>query len=416
MVAFPWSWQVRNSRLLCAVVLASLCACGGESVGSSGNPFSVCPDARRTAEILNSATYAIVLEVVDGPNVVYYAYGTGFAIARRLIATNAHVADRDLMASLPLSRVLGVQSGTGTVVTLARGIVHPNYTGNPLGSPDVALFTSVEELPAVLAIASDAVLEEMRQGDPIALAGFPADVNEVLPIIPDETVPQATVLTGAVTALHNYTRTVVAPDDVDYIQHQAPTTPGTSGSALMVCGQVVGVNNAGTVKVVVVVGADGELTTDRQAAAANNFGVHAKYLQELITLFVEGTLQGFELPPPYTPSTPPGVPSDTAQFLASVAGVYSGGTVLNGEITHRMDIEVSTEGRIQGVSTWSNGTFGLQGAVDGNGRVMFEDDAMDSGFARGLYLGQAEPGESRMRGNYYEGQNEEFLGEWEMRR
>ena len=165
-----------------------------------------------------------------------------------------------------------------------------------------------------------------------------------------------------------------------------------------------------------VVGADGELTTDRQAAAANNFGVHAKYLQELITLFVEGTLQGFELPPPYTPSTPPGVPSDTAQFLASVAGVYSGGTVLNGEITHRMDIEVSTEGRIQGVSTWSNGTFGLQGAVDGNGRVMFEDDAMDSGFARGLYLGQAEPGESRMRGNYYEGQNEEFLGEWEMRR
>ncbi len=93
---------------------------------------------------------------------------------------------------------------------------------------------------------------------------------------------------------------VVTPESVDVIQHQAPT-PGTSGSPLVHCGKVVPVNNAGTVKLVLVPNRQGEIEVKRRAAAANNFGVHARFLTEMISLCREQSVQGFDIPPPFQP-------------------------------------------------------------------------------------------------------------------
>ncbi len=123
-------------------------------------------------------------------------------------------------------------------------------------------------------------------------------MTDAIEITPGETVPQATSLSGRVTARRSHDDSnVVTEDNLDVIQHQAPTTPGTSGSSLVSCGVVIGVNNAGTVRVVAVPGEDGQLGFDRQSAAANNFAVHHRHIQTLLTLFDNNAVQGTAMPP-----------------------------------------------------------------------------------------------------------------------
>ncbi|MEZ6085463.1 MAG: trypsin-like peptidase domain-containing protein [Phycisphaerae bacterium] len=262
-----------------------------------------CPSNSSTFAKLNDATYAVVLQIRVGPgenDFGYFTLGTAFAVGDRLLATNAHVTEFfNGLTDLPVEEVVAVQSGTGEVVTLLRALTHPDYTGNPVASPDIGLFTTQELLSSKLTIASDAELTDLELGDELLLSGFPGDVQDLFEITPGTTVPQATSLTGTITALRNHdTGQVVMPENVDVIQHQIPTTPGTSGSALVRCGKVAAVHNAGTVKIIVSVDSQGNLTQDRTAAANNNFGVHAKYLREMIDLFEDQSVQGFELPRP----------------------------------------------------------------------------------------------------------------------
>ena len=110
---------------------------------------------------------------------------------------------------------------------LRTGLTHPDYTGDPFTSPDVGLFTSAEVLPAELPIATESELESLDLADVLLLTGFPGDVDQFFPIIPNLTVPQATNLKGTITALRAHGQDeVVTPESVDVIQHQAPTTPG----------------------------------------------------------------------------------------------------------------------------------------------------------------------------------------------
>ena len=141
-----------------------------------------------------------------------------------------------------------------------------------------------DDLPASVAVACGKRRHRIvRDGQPFNFAracnlGSVHAVGDVLVFLNDDT-------------------EIVNGDNLDVIQHQAPTTPGTSGSSLVSCGQVIGVNNAGTVKLVVVPGDDGELTFDRQAAAANNFAVHHRHIRTLLTLFDNNAVQGTAMPP-----------------------------------------------------------------------------------------------------------------------
>ncbi len=265
--------------------------------------------------------------------------GTGFAISPYMIATNAHVAEAITAdGPLPLRRVVAVQSGTGRVIRLTHAIEHPAYNGSPLASADVAILLPHEALDSYLLLATagseggvdggddrghasdaeggqsdsadadvdgaafsgatSAPGDALQLGAEIALIGFPGDVVRLIDIIPGVTVPQATALVGSITSRRSFNPNAVVTDaTVDFIQHQAPTTPGMSGSPIVACGEVVAVNNAGTMKLVVSVDPEtGEPTVDRQADAANNFGVHVKYLREIIPLVQDGHLPGAALP------------------------------------------------------------------------------------------------------------------------
>lgn len=367
---------------------------------------------------MNAATYAVALKVRTGPGPNDFAYstlGTAFAIGPRLLATNAHVTEFfNGLTGVNVEEVVGVQSGTGTVITLLRALTHPSYNGNPLASPDVGLFTTEEALPSTLTLATTGELEALRLGDDVFIAGFPGDVNDFIAVIPGETVPQATSLSGTITAFRSHdTSQVVTAENTDVIQHQALTTPGTSGSAMVHCGKVIATNNAGTVQIVVVVGDDGQTRTDRAAAASNNFGVHGRYLHDIVSLFNSQALQGFELPPPFVQGGGGG-----AGGVATFAGNYQGGVQTPATAAHTIAITIAQNGQITGTTTWADtGNFTLSGTIDANGVLNMADDAPERiGFNRGIYVGQANAQTGQITGTYAEGEANNVFGNWTITR
>lgn len=380
-----------------------------------------CPETSDVLTEMNDATYQVMqmVDFVDQQGQVQsivFGTGTGWAVGDRLLATNAHVAEGfadSAAAGVQITRALAVRAGTGEVVRLLRAVVHPGY--NPFGpilSPDVALFTTQEVLPTKLELApADSVLE---LGDEISLVGFPADVDQFLFNQPGFTIPQATSLSGSVSARRSYDVTAeVDVDTLDQYQHQAPTTPGTSGSAITHCGLVVGINNAGTVKQFVTPPrSEGEpFGVDRQAAASNNFAAHVKHIHEITSLFEDDAIQGFELPVPAAPipQQPTGgsasesaSDSDGAGGEVSYPGTYRG-SITSGELTNEFEFTVNDDGSITGTSSWpATGEFTLTGNLAADGTFRIIDDAPERvGYRRGTYEGQI-AGDGSFVGVYFE--------------
>jgi len=368
-----------RSLTTCGVVflmLLGLGGCGSDS-GSDDKDQIVGPrvDLSTLKKRTKDTAYAIVAEVDYADKKLYATIGTAFAIRDRLLATNAHVTEAFSIdaSTFPsgyiVKDIFAIQSGTGDVFVLTRALTHSEYDGDPLGSPDVGLFTTLKELPGVLDLASPEEVEALYndgqfESADLILSGFPGDVQELFEIEPDTTVPQATTLEGSTSSLRNFDTSVrVAADSIDIVQHQLPTTPGTSGSALVLTtnGKVVAVNNAGTIETVIKIDGNGKPYADRVAAASNNFGIHVKYLHELIDGFDSNSIQGFQLPLNGTEYT----------------GRYSG-SINNSSNTFTFTIDVKDN--IYGISTWSNVELTLVGKiVDNLGRVVFVDDGIPTG-------------------------------------
>ncbi|MFV0526741.1 MAG: trypsin-like serine peptidase [Acidimicrobiales bacterium] len=366
-------------------------------------PVESCPMTSESLAAVNAATYAVygetfVRDEEDGPTLRQFQIGTAWAVDDHLLVTNAHITETYLEFAadgVQLDRAFAIGAGTGTLIDLTEAITHPDYTGDPLHSPDVGLLVTDQTLSNLLPLAPDNV--QLDLGELVHIVGFPGDVTDALQIIPGETVPQATSLSGAITALRSFDDTaVVTPDNVDVIQHQAPTTPGTSGSSMVVCGAVVGVNNAGTVNLVAVPAEDGSLTIDRQAAAANNFAIHIRHITELVGLYLVDQVTPVSLP----------VEAETRPMETPPMGMASGVT-LAGEVEepygHSIEITVADDGSLTGQSLWGSNVYGLYGEVFSDGSVVFVDDApeIDPATSRGVYQGQITDGQT-ITGNYYE--------------
>jgi hypothetical protein len=379
---------------------------GGSTVSSTaatgGTAAGTCPDVSASLEAINAATYAVygeaIVNVGAGPELVHFQVGTAWAADRRLLVSNAHVTQafaEFAQQGLQLERAIAVQAGTGNVVTILRELTHPDYDGDPIRSPDVGLLTTQEELPSTLEMAADDVAVAL--GDEIQIVGFPGDVTDFIEIVPGETVPQATSLSGQITALRTHDDTeAVTQDNLDVIQHQAPTTPGTSGSSIVRCGKVIGVNNAGTVNLIAIPAADGSLTIDRQSAAANNFGVHVRYIRELVGLLQDNALPGTELP------------AEAAVVNQPQEQPIGFGLTLNGQVEppyqHTFVVVLADDNTITGESSWAEGVnrFALSGQLFDDGSAFFIDDAPEtSDFARGFYEGEV-VNDTTIEGIYYE--------------
>lgn len=372
-----------------------------------------CPTTAETFNVMNLGTYQVFgqIDQVDqttGQPVSQHVFiGTAWAVGDHLLATNAHVTQAytdTAEQGVQFSRAIAVQSGTGTVVRLLRALTHPDYSGDPLRSPDVGLFTTQEALPVILPLAPDDSVVDL--GGEFELVGFPGDVDDFLTVVPGTTVPQATSLVGSVTARRSHDDTQqVTLDTLDVYQHQAPTTPGTSGSAIAHCGLVFAINNAGTVKMVVIPTAQGEMGIDRTAAASNNFAVHVRYIHKMVELFQANALQGFELPVPAVMQ-----PQAPATGGGSVVGVQPGGQPGGGQpgggqqqdvyefqgtvdtpTPHTFYVVVSlTTGEIQGTSDWNGNQYTLMGSANLNtGEFMFWDNGpeINPEFLPGYYFG-----------------------------
>lgn len=294
-----------------ASLLLALSACSGDDDGGGACPFD-----RQIMDRVAPGTYAIVFEAYnDQGEVVPLFQATAFAIGERVLATNAHVTVglQEAAQSIRYKDIVAVQSGTGTVVPLELALTHPAYTGDPFTGPDVGLLTTRTPLPAKLQLASDNGKTGVHVTDDVYVVGFPGDVDTFLPTIPGVTIPQPTALPGQVTALRNFDPTApVSPTSTDIVQHSAPTSPGTSGSPIIACGRVAAVNNAGTVRTIVVPDEEGNLRVDRVSAADNNFGIDVKHLHDLIERQAAGApLPTFDLNShPGVVSTPAPMPSD----------------------------------------------------------------------------------------------------------
>ncbi len=415
-----------RSAVIGLAALALLGVGCDSDAGGVGDFGAQCPSDATSFERMNAATYAVVLKIRNGPqpeNVEYMTLGTAFAIGDRLLATNAHITEFfNGLQGVQVEDVVGVQSGTGKVVKLLRALTHPDYNGDPLGSPDVGLLTSQDVLPVHLPFATEGEVASLRLGDGVQIAGFPGDVNEFIAITPGTSIPQATSLSGQITAFRNHASNVaVTPDNTDVIQHQAPTTPGTSGSAMVHCGKVIAANNAGTVKVVEIRIQNSETTTDRQAAAANNFGVHNRYLHEMVELFEDSAVQGFALPPAFVPAggttgpspTQPGPTEPAPTGIQAMTGTYQGGVNTPANASHGFAFAVAADGIVRGSSMWpQSGGFGLIGEIDAQGNIVMIDDAFErAGFMTGIYIGRIDA-EGVASGVYAEGDENNVLASW----
>ncbi|MEP0842527.1 MAG: trypsin-like peptidase domain-containing protein [Phycisphaerae bacterium] len=350
---------------------------------------------------MSPATYAVVIEFKD-PRLKPAFTGTAFAIGGHLLATNGHVADAVTKdAPSPVKRILAVQSGTGAVVTLLRSIPHPSWDGTKPNSysslPDVALFTTLEALPATLPLATDAQVADLAAGNPVYLMGFPGDVNEQFaPVIPGETKPQATGLPGAITALRTYDLTVAAtPANADMIQHQSGTSGGTSGSPVVRCGLVVGVHNSATYNFFISgFNSDGSAVYDRSPAASNNFGVHVRHLRALVELFESQAVVGTDLPAAFDKAAP-------------FAGSYQAG-VSQGQRVHQFQFTVQANGEVKGTATWGQNKVELTGLADAFGNLLMWDQLNPIG----IYVGRMDAQTGQAAGTYAEGGFENKLGNW----
>ncbi|HVY47316.1 MAG TPA: serine protease, partial [Minicystis sp.] len=168
---------------------------------------------------------------------------TAFAVRPSVLATNAHcvVAARHHGGSI----VALENEGHGRVsfpVTDMRA--HPGFRDSDAHAltPDVGIVNISGRAAVVLETASQAELAQLGAGDDVYLIGFPGRLM-------DPSNPAATFLAAHVGRITNAQGRPGSFADAWLVQHDAPTTHGTSGSPIFDDhGKVVAINSGGYVE------------------------------------------------------------------------------------------------------------------------------------------------------------------------
>jgi V8-like Glu-specific endopeptidase len=214
---------------------------------------------------------------------------TAFGIDANRLATNAHVT-RALAAVLGASDGMAfvVQHETGAMLEVGDVWEHPAYDETSVRSPDVGVIAVIGRLTSWLRLASDVTAQELSVLDPISLCGHPGDVSLIIDFAVyepgDAFRPRATCSRGFITSLRPFDPSVPStPSNRQLVQHDIPTTGGTSGSPVVDCnGDVIAVHAA--------------TTTD--AEGANRFAIRVDALKHLVRRIDSGSLAPLE-PPAY---------------------------------------------------------------------------------------------------------------------
>lgn len=208
---------------------------------------------------------------------------TGFAVGKRLLATNAHcVVALERFRSAGMSTYVVMNRHPSRRHRILRAVRHPRYH-KPVKTitEDVGLLTIDADVPTQVTFASQAVLRGLESGDVMYTYGFPGRLARVHS--PNATLVQGIV--GRVTKLDGDTGTF---DQNRLIQHSAFTSGGTSGSPIFNAqGQVIAVNaggyvESGTLRVMDPLTGRAKQLRVAKTLAGYNFGIRIDVLQDFL--------------------------------------------------------------------------------------------------------------------------------------
>lgn len=165
---------------------------------------------------------------------------TAFAVRPSVLATNAHCvhAARKAGGTIMALENEGRGNMSFSVIDMKS---HPSYRENdgPVPSPDVGIMTISGRVATVLNLATAHELTAMGTGDDVYLIGFPGRLM-------DTANPGATFLAAHIGRITAPNGRPAAFNDSWLVQHDAPTTKGTSGSPIFNArGKVIAINAGG---------------------------------------------------------------------------------------------------------------------------------------------------------------------------
>ena len=206
---------------------------GGESIAQN-NRYAILMLAGRTPASTGAPVNADGdFQIEDGSSIKGFC--TAFAVARDILATNAHCIQK----SKDYTEIVAVMNGASqNRYAMIASAVHPEYVHGKL-SPDVGLIRIDGELEHIVAIAPSDALARTVAGAPMYLYGFPDRLNR-------EDSPEATFVKGDIGRVTTFDNRTGDFGQNTLLQHSAYTSEGTSGSPVFnAAGQVIGINAGG---------------------------------------------------------------------------------------------------------------------------------------------------------------------------
>ena len=241
------------------------------------------PSGSSGKDIVRKNMKAVFLIAFNTPMGEAKGYCTAFAVAKRVLATNAHcVAALEQFQAQGMKSYVVMNREPSQKLEILRAVRHPAYH-KPLRtiSEDVGLLQVGGDVPSTVELAGEADLKELESGDVMYTYGFPGRLASVAS-------PNATLVQGVVGRVTKLDGETGAFGENRLLQHSAFTAGGTSGSPIFnQHGKVVAVNaggyvEPGTMQVMdPMTGRASELKVAKQLAGYN-FGIRVDVLQELI--------------------------------------------------------------------------------------------------------------------------------------
>jgi hypothetical protein len=181
-----------------------------------------------------AALHLLAYVDVDGRELPFC---TGFAVARRHLATNAHcVVELERLRGKDLV-IFVVENGDAKARRQVVGVTrHPEFRPHGGVSVDVAVIEVDRDLPRRMVLAGEAELRALEPGTTIFTYGFPGRLAR-------PSAPEATLTGGNIGRLTRLDEASGGFADSLLVQHSAFAGEGTSGSPVFdAAGRVIAVN------------------------------------------------------------------------------------------------------------------------------------------------------------------------------
>jgi V8-like Glu-specific endopeptidase len=193
--------------------------------------------------VRESREAVFLLAYVEEDGASERAFCSGFAVADRHLATNAHCVVEIDRLEREGRKVFAVRNGAPqTRFAVKERAKHPGFTGSKVVvTTDVGLVELDAPIGARVRLADEAALKTLTAGSRMFTYGFPGRLA-------DPKRPEATLTEGVIGRITKFSGEVGAFPENLLVQHSAFTTGGTSGSPVFdSTGSVIAVNAGGYV-------------------------------------------------------------------------------------------------------------------------------------------------------------------------